>query len=308
MGTRIRASGGQPRFTLIEGNFCREIGHIQKQSSFYFQAITALVTIRKNIVFNIPRAAVNFNDGFGGGADISQNLFFNTCRESSDHVAFNSWDRLPYITDIRDGTPSTIPAWNDVHHNFIVANYAADGGCLDNDDGSSYYRIHHNFCVFGGHKSDFDGNRKISDHNLHIYPSVYGVTCLNIGAQDLPPKGFAEGYTNNKCVLQDAGAPYLNIGGGLSPDTLASQDDVPGCLDGGRAIELFKDGLELGGNTVYVPGGTPTVKCGGKSLSAQAFRDKGYDPTLTVSADMPSVATMIGWAQELIGLETAVLV
>ena len=50
------------------------------------------------------------------------------------HSAFNSWDRLPYLTDIRDGkTPSTIPAMNDVGHNFIVANYAADGGCLDND-------------------------------------------------------------------------------------------------------------------------------------------------------------------------------
>ena len=50
--------------------------------------------------------------------------------------AFNSWDRLPYLTTVRDGvTPSTIPAMNNVHHNFIVANYAADGGCLDNDDG-----------------------------------------------------------------------------------------------------------------------------------------------------------------------------
>jgi hypothetical protein len=61
---------------------------------------------------------------------------------SGDHGAFNSWDRLPYITEVRDGkTPSTIPAVNDVHNNFIVANYAADGGCLDNDDGSSYYDI-----------------------------------------------------------------------------------------------------------------------------------------------------------------------
>ena len=110
-------------------------------------------------------------DGFGGGAEMARNLLFNTCRESSDHGelltvatgrpfsgfrrsrsdevprwsagAFNSWDRLPYITDIRDGkTPSTIPAWNDMHHNFIVANYAADGGCLDNDDGRCVRATH----------------------------------------------------------------------------------------------------------------------------------------------------------------------
>jgi len=43
---------------------------------------------------------------------------------------------MPYVTLVGDGvTPSAIPAFNDVHHNMIVANYAADGGCLDNDDG-----------------------------------------------------------------------------------------------------------------------------------------------------------------------------
>ena len=41
-------------------------------------------------------------------------------------------------------------------------------------DGSSYYKIHHNYCVFGGHKSDFDGNSKISSYNLAVFPSVYG--------------------------------------------------------------------------------------------------------------------------------------
>ena len=41
--------------TLIEGNWIREIGHIQKQSSFYFQAETAQAIIKNNICFNIPR-------------------------------------------------------------------------------------------------------------------------------------------------------------------------------------------------------------------------------------------------------------
>jgi hypothetical protein len=46
---------------------------------------------------------------------------------------------MPFVTLVRDGvTPSAIPAANLVHHNFIVANYGADGGCLDNDDGSSW--------------------------------------------------------------------------------------------------------------------------------------------------------------------------
>jgi len=79
--------GEQPRGTVVTNNFIHEIGHIQKQSSFYFQALTALATINNNIVFNIPRAGINFNDGFGGGAKIFHNLLFNTCRESGDHVS-----------------------------------------------------------------------------------------------------------------------------------------------------------------------------------------------------------------------------
>ena len=37
------------------------------QSSFYFQAVAAQTSLKRNVVFNIPRAAINFNDGFGGG-------------------------------------------------------------------------------------------------------------------------------------------------------------------------------------------------------------------------------------------------
>jgi hypothetical protein len=74
-----------PLFSLVTGNIAHDIGQIQKQSSFYFQAVTAMATISNNIVYNIPRAAVNFNDNFGGGAEMTRNLLFNTCRESSDH-------------------------------------------------------------------------------------------------------------------------------------------------------------------------------------------------------------------------------
>lgn len=57
--TNSGLGGLQPRGTLVEANWVHEIGHIQKQSSFYFQAITAQTTIRKNVVFNIPRAGIN---------------------------------------------------------------------------------------------------------------------------------------------------------------------------------------------------------------------------------------------------------
>ena len=56
-------NGQFPRYTILSNNWVHEIGHYQKQSSFYFQAETAQTTISNNIAFNLPRAAINFNDG-----------------------------------------------------------------------------------------------------------------------------------------------------------------------------------------------------------------------------------------------------
>jgi hypothetical protein len=220
------------------------------------------------------------------------------------------------VTDVRVKAGSTIPAMNDVHNNFIVANYAADGGCLDNDDGSSYYHIHHNFCVYGGHKGDFDGNKKISSDNIHAYPSVYGTTCLNIGAQSLPPAGYAEGYYNNKCILPVAGASYLKLGGITGP----VEDSVGGewpstrkhlsCLageKGGPEMTAFEAGLTLGNNTLYVPGGEPTITCDGwnhfsKTVKFSAFQAKGYDLSSKVVSTLPTNDTIIGWARALLSM------
>lgn len=177
-----------------------------------------------------------------------------------------------------------------MHHNFIVANYAADGGCLDNDDGSSYYDIHHNFCVYGGHKSDFDGNKKISRNNIHAYPSVYGVRCLFIGAQALPPKGYAEGYSNNICILPQAGSTYLDVG------------DVIGgnCLQTAQAKEAFENGLALGNNTIYVPDAYAKIACGGNTVHFKQFQSKGYDTSSKISGSMPSADTIISWARDML--------
>eukprot|EP00475_Leptophrys_vorax_P015850 TRINITY_DN2221_c0_g1_i2.p1 TRINITY_DN2221_c0_g1~~TRINITY_DN2221_c0_g1_i2.p1 ORF type:complete len:721 (-),score=206.27 TRINITY_DN2221_c0_g1_i2:490-2652(-) len=135
-------NGEQPRFTTVSFNIAREVGHFQKQSSMWFQAKTAQTTLEGNIFFNTPRAAINFNDGFGGGNVVKNNVIFNTCKESGDHGPINSWDRQPFLTDVRDGTPSYTPAMNDIQRNFIIANYGGSQG-FDNDDGSSWYSIHH---------------------------------------------------------------------------------------------------------------------------------------------------------------------
>ena len=100
--------GNHPRYTQIISNTAREVGLYEKQSSFFMHAKTAETTLNGNVFFNGPRAGINFNDGFGGGDVISNNLVFSACRESGDHGPFNSWDRQPFLTTVRTGKPSMI--------------------------------------------------------------------------------------------------------------------------------------------------------------------------------------------------------
>ena len=156
--------GNQPRFTMIRNNLVHELGIWEKQSSMCmcrclrfevvlwnvmcsgFQATSAQTRIVNNVFFNGPRAAVNTNDGFGGDNHMVGNLLMNTCRESGDHGPWNSWDRVPYITKIGNGSSSIIPAFQQIHNNFIMGTYQTQEG-IDTDDGSSYYNTHDNLYV-----------------------------------------------------------------------------------------------------------------------------------------------------------------
>lgn len=84
-----------PLDTVIEGNSAHDLGMWQKQSSLLFQAVSARTTLRGNVAYNLPRAAVNLNDDFGGADMIEGNLLANAVRESGDHGPINSWSRLP---------------------------------------------------------------------------------------------------------------------------------------------------------------------------------------------------------------------
>jgi len=117
------------------------------------------------------------------------NLVANCVRESGDHGPFNSWDRVPYITTLRTGKPSIIPAWREITRNFIISTYSSQEA-IDTDDGSSYYRTHHNLFVFAanGLKSDFGGQH--NEHSNNVYAWVGD--CWGAGNSDR--------FVNNTCV------------------------------------------------------------------------------------------------------------
>jgi len=181
--------GEQPRGVVVSSNLVRELGIYQKQSSMWFQAVTAQTQLKNNVHFNGPRAGVNFNDGFGGGDVMSGNLLANCVRESGDHGPFNSWDRLPYITTIKTGKPSIIPEWRELTKNFVISNYASQEA-IDTDDGSSYYKTHDNAFIYAanGLKSDFGGHDNQHFRNLYTWVS----NCWGGGNSDH--------FVNNTCI------------------------------------------------------------------------------------------------------------
>ena len=50
--------GEQPRGTVVRGNYAREVGIFQLQSSMLFMAKTAQTTVDSNIFFNGPRSGI----------------------------------------------------------------------------------------------------------------------------------------------------------------------------------------------------------------------------------------------------------
>ena len=57
------SGGAQPRGNVVAHNLCRELGIWEKQSSCYTQFKASENVVAGNIMFNGPRAHINFNDG-----------------------------------------------------------------------------------------------------------------------------------------------------------------------------------------------------------------------------------------------------
>ena len=158
------------------------------------------------------------------------------------------------------------------------------------EQGSAYYEIRYNYCVYGGHKS-LVGHSKVSHHNIHVHPSVYGTSCFS--GWGYGPAGYEEGYHDNVCILPTAGATYLAwSGNGNQQRNLTSASSSP------------LVGLTFYNNTVFAPGepmigvqvGIPATG----TMNASTFWAAGYDPGSTTSSDMPTALTVNAWARALL--------
>ena len=254
--------GEQPRGTIVRNNICHEIGLWQKQSSLWFQAVTAQTQLQNNIFYNGPRAAFNFNDGFGGGDDISGNLLLNCVRESSDHGPWNSWSRVPYITNIRTGKPSIIPKVRSIHNNFILATYFSQQA-IDTDDGSAYYEVYDNFFAYGenGLKGDFGGH----DNKWHGNVLAYVGNCYTTYSFKI----YNDAFYGNQCVF-----------------TSSYKSDC----------DVFA-GWEVHDNAVFSQSGNLNV-CG---MDFKAYQAEGHDKGSSV-AKWPSDANLVAMGKKVLGM------
>lgn len=152
----------------------------------------------------------------------------------------NSWDRDPMLYTDTTGAPSTTRDYDVVESNFFWANYHSLGA-VDNDDGSSYYRVQNNVFLYGdgGQKADFEGHDDVAEGNLYAF--IRYVTHNGYGSTiGTPGKGVLPGHehycTGNVAVLTSDGAYALPI-----------------CSGDGKTV--------MGNNTVYTPTGNVT-ECG----------------------------------------------
>lgn len=161
--------GNWPANTMISYNLMRELGLYTKQSGGYYHGLSINVSFVGNIIFNIPRAGVNINDGFGGGHLLQNNLIFNSVRETADHGCFNSWDRQPYSYDPLN--PSVVlPQLTYITNNYFINNYASTWN-IDHDDGSNTYVDTDNLLTWGGFKN-YLGFYKKALNNFYVYPDA----------------------------------------------------------------------------------------------------------------------------------------
>ena len=271
----------QPVNTLIKSNIMHETGIYIKQSSHVLIAVSRSASVIGNLMFNMPRAAVNVNDGFYGNHTISWNVIFNAVRETKDHGPINTWDRQPYLTDaMQPGVPSLWQHPSFIHHNTLLDNY----NCLypiDHDDGSSFYEDSYNFQIYGGMKS-YLGHSKKDHHQIYVYPDTRNAACLHEYHPSPDVSGWNESWIQNTCILYKTRVPYK----------------FAYC----NTTDLFLS--YLANNKIYIPSDTNVgfdcmVNGTSKTLSLEQWQALGMDLGTTAQT-APNIQTIIQWGREML--------
>jgi len=177
-----------PSETLISNNLIHDIGVFGKQVAAVMISVSGENTVSHNVMYNLPRAAININDGWYGGNVVEYNDIWETVRETSDHGPFNSWGRERYWCAQQSHGPVSHGA-GDVKADAVIKNVVRNnrfrdrhGWGIDLDDGSSNFHVYNNLCIGIGIKLR-EGDYRLVENNIIIHPAL--------------PPGFHVGYEFN---------------------------------------------------------------------------------------------------------------
>ena len=222
---------------------------------------------------------------------------FNCNRESSDTGNVYTYNRLPFLTNERDGSPSLTAADRIERYGLFIQNY---GSCwaLDHDDGSSWYQDYNNVQVYAGAKqSTFGtgGHSKRTFGNLFVYPDLSdlcGGTCAS-GA------GYENTFTNNTCITQSA-RPYSQ-GRNLGTKIAGYQD-----CDPSRNWSRELPSPLAAGNRFLTSTGNASFSCGRAAWTLAEAQAHGYDVGSRVDRT-PSLAEIVAMAEDILAKGVAVV-
>ena len=152
-----------PAHCLVRDCLMHDLGTVEKQIAGVFISKSRNIVISHVTIHDVPRAAININDGMWGGNVVEWCDIFNNCLESREHGAINVWGRDRYWLRLaREGTVTReqygwmrdMSRLDAVEVNTLRNNrvQCAAGYDIDLDDGSSHFDIYENLCLQGGIK------------------------------------------------------------------------------------------------------------------------------------------------------------
>ena len=196
-----------PDRCVVRDCLMTEIGTVEKQSSGVFVSKSRALVLSHLTIHDVPRAAINLNDGMWGGYVVEWCDIFNTCLESREHGAINSWGRDRHWMRMKgDATPAQFARMRDlarldaVEVTTLRLNrvQCANGYDIDLDDGSTHFLIENNLCLQGGIKLREGFFRTVRNNisplvSIHVwYPDSRDVVTNNIfvGTKAYDPRGM----------------------------------------------------------------------------------------------------------------------
>ena len=203
---------------------------------------------------------------------------------------------MPFLTNVRDPESSSFtPASIEIKNNLIVGNYGASQG-VDNDDGSSWFLIHHNvFYAAEGFKMDYGGHNSKFFSNLVVVMPYDGSNCINVGSFK---KDLGHEYYNNTCI--SGVSEYSEPSGCGSPACANSTRVVPNMDKIGGAAQCQPGYFRLAGNRYYSPHANASMSCGGKLLSITEVQNQYHNEFGSTFAGLPKPVEILDWTRQML--------